>query len=61
MTGQHTWYSTDIRRIALVLIAAAPNRDFAAGVAALAAALNAPAGDAVGHRLPVVEIVEVEQ
>jgi hypothetical protein len=54
------WHKSDIGQIASTLVAMAPTADFAAGVLALASALNAPV------RLPeryepqaVIEIVEV--
>jgi hypothetical protein len=40
--GQSVWHRDDIARIGAVLIATAPSLDYAAGVAALCAAVGAP-------------------
>lgn len=53
MAGQSVWSKTDIARIGATLITLAPSRDFAAGVAALCAAVGAPV------RLPEREQTQV--
>jgi hypothetical protein len=42
MIGQSVWHKNDIARIGATLVAMAPSRDFAAGVAALCNAIGAP-------------------
>lgn len=41
MGGQSVWYKEDIAQIGATLVAIAPSWDFAAGVAALCAAIGA--------------------
>lgn len=61
MMGQSlVWYRDDIGRIAQVLIDTAPCQEYAAGVAALCAALGVPVSVRVPmprHETQIVEVV----
>lgn len=56
--GQSVWHRDDIARIGQVLITTAPSPDYAAGVAALCAAVGAPVK--MPKRRREVEVVIVE-
>ena len=66
MTGSTVWVAADIARIASGGVALAPSLDFAAGVAWLAAQLNAPVllparGEAWPELTPLVVTIDGQE